>query len=100
MVMRDGNVISVGDSPISQEQLFGAFDHIASQVGRLDGEALCEYHRRCDGEALDAHRQRGGRLAPALAEMWRADAEQRGDALPAGVTAFPRDLEFIRAREL
>lgn len=98
--MIDGNVHSIGPVPITQDMLFGAFEHVANNVGRLDGEAICEWHRRCDGEALDAHQRRGGRLPPGLVEAWHADAAERDDALPAGVSAFPRDLEFIRAREL
>lgn len=97
------SVLNLGPLEISQEQLFGSFDMIANETGHLDGESICEWHRRCDQEALDGFAASGRRLPRALGAQWtqwQNDAENRGDALPAGVTAFPRELEFIRAREL
>jgi hypothetical protein len=98
MVMIDGSVMSVGQIPVTEGMLGHAFEQIRRETGRLDGEAVCEFHRRRDGEALSAHQRAGGHLPQWIAEQARLDAEQRGDASP--VSAFPRDLEFMRAREL
>jgi hypothetical protein len=92
-------VHSLGPIHIDESQLFGALDQVQREVGRLDGEAICEFHRRIDGEAIAARQAKGG-LPAAVLSAWRDDCAQRQDALPAGVSAFPRDLEFIRAREL
>lgn len=97
MVMIDGSVMSLGEFPVSEAMLGHAFEQVQAATGRLDGEAVCEFHRRCDSEALSQHTQRGGMLPRWVAEAARADAERRGDAI---VNHFPRDLEFMRAREL
>jgi len=88
-------VHNFGPIAIAEEQLFGALEQIQREVGRLDGEAVCEFHRRVDGEAI----ARRGSPPPGLLAAWRDDCA-RHDALPAGASALPRDLEFIRAREL
>lgn len=98
MVMYDGSVMSIGNGPpVDMGMLVNAFEQVQSATGRLDGEAVCEFHRRVDAEALDGYRQRGGMLGGWMAQAARLDAEYRGDAV---VTHFPRDLEFMRAREL
>jgi hypothetical protein len=68
--------------------------------GRHDAEALCEFHRNLDAEALDLHAQTGRRLSPSLMAAWHADLAEHQDADGAGSGALPRELEFIRAREL
>lgn len=103
MVMHDGFVISVGGTPVSQDQLIGSLGMIHNEMGRLDGDALCEFHNRLDAEALEQHSRSGRRLSPALMAAWHADLAEKGerqDALGSGSGALPRELEFIRAREL
>jgi hypothetical protein len=101
MVMIDGSVTSIGEIPIPEEALFAAFETIRRETGRLDGDSIYEFHRRCDAEALDTFRSDSSRRLPpwldGLTELARADAEQRGDA---AVTVFPRELEYMRVREL
>lgn len=103
----DGQVFSVGDIPVSQQMLFGSLEQISGEMGgRLDGDSIYEFHRRLDGEAIDRHLQSGRQLSRGLIERWHADQAEQGirvDAQPfggGGVTAFPNELEFIRAREL
>lgn len=99
--MIDGNVYNVGGSaPISDAQFFGALDQVGREMGAVTRRAIRTFHARRDGEALAAHRERHGRLPRGLQERWDSFREQHRDALPAGVTAFPRELEWVRAREL
>jgi hypothetical protein len=103
----DGMVHSIGDIQVDQAMLFGSLDQIAGEMGgRIDGDSIYEFHRRLDSEAIGRHLQSGRQLPRGLIEQWHADQAAQGiraDAMPfggAGVTAFPNELEFIRAREL
>lgn len=103
MVMQ-GGIYDVGEHiPVTAELVQGALGTIAATMGRLDGEAICEFHRRVDSEAIAQWTGAGRPLPRGLVELYRADQAEhpdRHDALPAGSSTLPRELEFIRAREL
>lgn len=102
MVMRDGQVLSFGERHITEDMLFGAFRHIQAMTGRLDGDSIFEWHRHCDSEALESWEHSGRQLPRGLIERWDSycDSLRHDEGPDVGVTAFPRELEFMRAREL
>ena len=93
--------LSVGGAPrVNEDALFGSLQRIEKETGRLDAASIRQFAARLDAKELEDYSRVNGRLPRPLIERWDSFRADHADALGSGVSAFPRELEFIRAQEL